>query len=169
MKSASPSHLVIGTIVGARGLDGEMRVNIETDRPERFYDLKDVCIGPEKRLYHVARARLFKGQALLVIEGISLPEQAERLRGQELYVSIEDAYELGENEYYVFELEGMDVISDERETLGTLTEVLSTGANDVYVVRGERGEILLPAIKDVILDVNTQDGIMTVHLLPGLV
>lgn len=161
-------YLVIGQVVGVRGLSGELKVRIESDDPERFYALEWAYLGDERRRMRVESVRLFKGAALVRLEGVSDRTAAEAYRGQYMRVAAEDALPLEEGEYYVHQIEGLQVRSDLGEELGHVHEVLVTGANDVYVVRGAHGELLLPAIKEVILGVDLEQGVLTVHLLEGL-
>jgi 16S rRNA processing protein RimM len=94
---------------------------------------------------------------------------AEPLRQAKLFVTRENAVELGENEYFIADLIGLRATSDEGEELGTITDVLQTGANDVYVIGSEgTADLLVPAIKDCIKNVDLEQGVMTIHLLPGL-
>ncbi len=161
-------YLVIGKIVGVRGLSGELKVHIESDDPERFLALDWAYLGEDRRRMRVVSARLFKGAAWVRLEGITDRSAAEAFRGQYMRVAMEDALPLAEGEYYVHQIEGLRVRTDEGEELGYVQEVLATGANDVYVVRGPQGELLLPAIHEVILAVDLEEGVLTVHLLEGL-
>ena len=163
-----PSYLVIGQVVGVRGLGGELKVRIETDDPERFLDLEWAYLGEELERKRVKSARLFKGMALLRLVGVTDREAAEAYRGQYVRMAVEDAPPLAEDEYFVYQIEGLQVRTDTGEELGQVREVLSTGANDVYIVMGPEGELLLPATQEVILDVDLENGVLTVHLLEGL-
>lgn len=163
-----PEYLVIGQVVGVHGLRGDLKVRVESDDPERFYMLKWAYLGDAHERFRVRGVRFFKGFALLRLEGIADRTTAEAYRGQYVWVHVSESLPLGEDEYYFYQIEGLTVQTDEGEVLGHVVEILETGANDVYVVRGPQGEILLPAIKDVILDVDLAEGVMTVHLLEGL-
>ena len=113
--------------------------------------------------------KYFKNQAILKVKGIDNINDIEKYKGKELFVSRENAVKLEENEYYVADLIGSTVISDETDELGHLTEVIKTGANDVYVVTTDDGkEILLPVIRECILDINIEKKIIKVHLMDGL-
>ena len=163
-----PDYLVIGKIVAPRGVHGEMRVHIETEIPERFLILEHVYIGPGYECYAVRRARLFKGQALLQLEGIDDRDAAEAWRNTYVHVPIEEALPVGDDEYYHHEIVGLSVVTENGERVGRVTAILTTGANDVYVVRGRRGELLLPAIREVILDIDLDDRAITVRIPPGI-
>lgn len=174
MENASPStddeltHLRIGEIVAPRGVHGEVKVNIETDNPERFYALDTVYLGDTLNPFEVERARLFKGQALLQLKGIENRNQAERLRHTPVYVSIEDALPLAKDQYYYHQIEGLPTFTAEGERLGYVSEIIRTGSNDVYVIRGGRKEILLPVIKGVIHQIDLEEGRIIVELPEGL-
>jgi 16S rRNA processing protein RimM len=165
---ASTTHLVIGRVVAPRGIRGELKVEIHTEDPERFHHLPQVYLGDGYTRYAVTRARLFKGQALLQLEGIETREDAELWRNAYVYISLNDALPLDADEFYHYQLIGLAVHTEEGEALGRVAEVLATGANDVYVIRGEGGELLLPAIKEVIRQVDLEAGTMTVVVPHGL-
>jgi 16S rRNA processing protein RimM len=166
--SVSQQYLVIGQIVAPRGLRGELKVRVETEDPGRFADLESVYLGPDRARYAVAGARVHNGFALLVLKGVADRDAADALRGLTVYVDQEQALPLGVDEYYQFQLEGLQVRTQDGLELGRLTEVLETGANDVYVVAGSAGELLLPAIKDVILTIDIAGGTITVRVPDGL-
>ena len=161
-------HLVIGQIVAPRGLRGEVKVRVETEDPARFYDLEEVFLGDDLRRFAVRSARLVKGGALLCLEGIVDRDTAELWRGAYVYVHIRDALPLGEGEYYWHQIRGLAVTTDDGQSLGQVTDILFTGANDVYVVNGDRGEVLIPAVRETVLGVDLDHGTMTVHLPEGL-
>ena len=117
----------------------------------------------------IAGVKFFKKFAILKFEGIDNINDIEKYKGKELYVMRENAQKLGRNEYFVADLIGLEVTEDSGRKLGTLKDVMETGANDVYVVEMEdKRELLIPAIRQCILDVDMEAGIMTVHLLEGL-
>ncbi|MFO7918467.1 MAG: ribosome maturation factor RimM [Anaerolineae bacterium] len=162
------THLQIGEIVAPRGVHGEVKVNIETDDPERFYALDTIYLGDALTPFEVERARLFKGQALLQLKGIDSRNQAERLRNTSVYVSIEDALPLGKDQYYYHQIEGLTAFTIEGEKLGYVAEILRTGSNDVYVIRGGQKEILIPVIRGVIREIDIEEGKIIVDLPDGL-
>ena len=147
---------------------GELKIAIETDDPQRFHLLREVYLGDGLVLFQVKRARLHGGQALLQLRGIEDRTAAEQWRNAYLYVPLEQALPLTEGEYYYHQIEGLTAVTVEGEVLGRVTEVLPTGANDVYVVRGDQGEILLPALNDVIIRIDLDAGIMVVRAPDGL-
>lgn len=167
--SAAPNHLVVGRVVAARGLRGEMRVDLLDPDGSQFLQAEEVYIGEEGVCFKVRQARLFKSQGLLQVEGIDDRDAAERWRNAEVRVVAKDVAPLEEDEYYYRQVLGLSVVTEEGENLGRVTDVLPTGANDVYVVQGlDSEELLLPAIKDVILKVDLDSGTMIVRLLEGL-
>ena len=96
-------------------------------------------------------------------------DQADAFRGQLIQVPYEDAVPLEDGEFFLFELYGMSVVTDEGEQLGSLKEIIQTGANDVFVVQGERGEVLIPDTEEVVLNIDREQRQITVHLIPGLI
>ncbi|NLT74813.1 MAG: 16S rRNA processing protein RimM [Chloroflexi bacterium] len=163
------AYLVVGQIVAPRGLRGELKVRVETENPDRFEDLDHLYVGPERRRYTLRGARQMKGFALLLLDGVADRDAAEQLRGLFLYVDQGNALPLGEGEYYQHQIEGLEVFREDGQRLGEVTGVLETGANDVYVVHGPAGEILLPAIRDVISAIDLEAGTMTVRIPEGLI
>lgn len=174
---SEPRFLVIGRVVGAHGLRGELRVEIQTDFPDRFEALEIVYLGDERSTglgrglphpFHLEGFRLHKKKALLKLAGCDTRSDAERLRGLWVQIPIEQAMPLGEDEYYEYQIIGLEVWTNQGERLGQITEVLYTGSNDVYVVKGKGGEILIPAMEDVVLEVDLETGRMLVALMEGL-
>lgn len=167
--AAEPSFLTIGQVSKPHGVHGEVRVVLHTDVPERFTWLKEVYVGQNpSRLVAVEGARLHQNMVLLKLAGYDDREAAETLRGAWLQVPESEAIPLEDGEYFLYQLEGLLVVTDTGELLGTLLEVMETGANNVFRVVGPRGEVLLPDTREVILDIDFDNGRVTVHLLPGL-
>ena len=163
-------YLQIGVITTTHGVRGEVKVYPTTD-PERFFSLDRVFLdtGKEKRELHVAGVRFFKQLAIVKLKGIDNINDIERYKGCSLYVTREDAVPLEEDEYYIADLQGMQMYTEDGELFGTLRDVMETGANDVYIVDSkDHGEVLIPAIHDCVLDVNLEEQKMVIHLLPGL-
>ncbi len=163
--------LQIGIITAPRGLKGELKVFPTTDDKDRFLDLESVLVStPEGiREMKIESCRFFKQFVLLKLEGIDGMDQAESYRRCPLLVDRNNAVALEEDEYFIADLIGLSIVDDSGVTIGTLLNVIETGANDVYEVKTEDGgTILLPAIKDCILDVDLEEGIILVHMLKGL-
>lgn len=171
-EAEEPRFLIIGQIIRPHGVRGEVRVVPHTDQPERFGWLKSVYLGLDRpQLLEVEKVRYHEGQGLVLLKlsGYDDRDKADELRGQWLQVREEDAIPLEEGEYFLYQLQGLAVHSDDGRDLGHLREIIETGANNVFVVHGGFGEILLPNIPEVILDIDFAASLMTVHLLPGLV
>lgn len=163
--------LQVGIITTTHGVRGEVKVFPTTDDPARFKKLKNVLLdtGKEKLSLEIAGVKFFKNMVILKFKGIDNINDVEKYRKCALYVTRENAVALEENEYFIADLIDMEVVTDEEERLGTLVDVMQTGANDVYVVKTESGEeILIPAIRDCIRSVDVENGQMCIHLLPGL-
>ena len=161
----------VGAVVRTHGVRGEVKVYPMTDDPMRFRGMKELILdtGKELKIYEVSSARMQKNLVILKLKGLDTMTEAEAYRGCGLYVTKENRVPLGEDEWFIADLIGCAVWSDEGEYLGCLTDVLQTGANDVYVVQDAGGkEILIPAIRDCILDVDTEGRRVDVHLLAGL-
>ena len=164
--------LQVGVITTTHGIRGEVKVYPTTDDVHRFEELESVLLdtGKEYRELKIKSVKYFKQYAILKFKGIDNINDIEMYKGRDLWIPREEAQELGEDEYYVGDLIGMDVLLENGEKFGVLRDVMETGANDVYVVEQVNGdEILLPAIHECILDVNVDENTMTVHLMKGLV
>lgn len=164
-------YMAIGLISSAHGLRGEVKVELHTDFPERFAPDVAVFLGEELEPAVINTARPHQGQLLVQFRGHETREHAEDLRGLWVFIPDDEAVDLDEDTYFVHDIIGLSVQTTAGRLLGTVAEVLFTGANDVYVVATPdepRKEILLPAIADVIKTVDLEQGILTVELLPGL-
>ncbi len=163
-------YLRVGVITTTHGLKGEVKVFPTTD-PERFESLPYVLIksaGGMRRL-DVAGYRFFKNLVILRFAGIDSIDQIGKYKGHDLWIAREDAQELEDGEYYIGDLIGMEVWLEDGTRLGTVRDVLETGANDVYEVETTKGEeILLPAIEDCIRQIDLENNRMTVHPMKGL-
>jgi len=167
-----PRYLAVGRILRPHGVRGELRVEILTNYPERlerhaYFYLASPDAPEMARRYSVEKLRRHKEVLLLKLGGCDDRNEAEELRGQLVQIPIEEGVPLEEGEYYYFQLIGVRVETESGESLGRVVEVLETGANDVYIVRGPWGEVLLPAMEDVVLKLDLEARQMVVHLLPG--
>lgn len=164
-------YLQIGVITQTHGIRGEVKIFPTTDDNRRFKKLKD-CLIEYKGDFIPVKAegcKFFKNMVILKLEGINSIEDAEPYRQCPLLVDREHAVALEKNEYFIADLEGMEVVTEDGRSLGILKEILFTGANDVYVIADETGrELLLPAIRDCILNVAVGERRMTVRLLNGM-
>lgn len=162
----------IGIITSTHGIRGEVKVYPTANGVERFSYLKH-CImdtGKEKIELEVEGVKFFKNQAILKFKGYDNINDIEKYKNAELWVTRENAVPLEEGEFYIADIINAKVYEDSGKELGILTDVMETGANDVYVVKRADGkEILIPAIPDCILEVDTEEPKVVVHLLKGLV
>ena len=164
-------YLAIGRVVRAHGVRGELSVAVLTDFPERFEVTDWVYVGDEfeAEAYRLEKYRWHKKNVLLTLAGITDRTQAEQLKGQLIQVPLEEAVPLPEGDYYLYQLVGLQVITINDEVLGTVTNIIETGANDVYVVNDGQRELLLPAIPDVVKSVELEKGQIIVELIDGLI
>ncbi|MBN1890665.1 MAG: 16S rRNA processing protein RimM [Thermoflexales bacterium] len=163
-----PRFLTVARVGRAWGLRGEFKLQALAERPDELLRLGTLYLGESQTPCQVERFHWHRAELLLKLVGCDDRSQAETLHGQLLRIRLEDAPPLGPNEYYCHQLLGLKVVTLEGEELGTLDAIWETGANDVYVVRGARGEILLPACSEVIRQIDLEHGLVLVHLLPGL-
>jgi 16S rRNA processing protein RimM len=164
-----PEYLVVGFLRRPHGVNGDLLMDVHTDFPERLKTGMTVFVGDDYRPMVIASRRPHAAEMLVRFRGVKSPEEAGLYRNTWVYVPTTDRPKLPEGEYYHHQLVGLNVVTDEGRELGVLTDVLETGANDVYVVRDADGnETLLPAIPPVILEVRLADRQMRVHLLDGL-
>lgn len=165
------SLLQVGVITTTHGVRGEVKVFPTTDDAARFKKLKNVILdtGKEKIDLEIENVRFFKNLVILKFKGIDDINDVEKYRKKSLFVTRENAVKLKKDEYFIADLIGLNVQTDEGEELGNISDVLQTGANDVYVIsRDGCDDILLPAIKECVKEVHIEDGTILVHLLPGL-
>ena len=163
--------LKVGVITTTHGIRGEVKVYPTTDA-DRFLDLEYVLLdtGREKRKLEIENVKYFKNLVILKFRGIDNINDIERYKRCPLLVTRENAVPLEEDEYFVADMIGMKVITEDGTEFGTLSDVMETGANDVYVIDSkEHGEVLMPAIKECVLNVDIESGIITVHLMSGLI
>ena len=165
-------ELEIGQIVNTFGIKGIVKVVPFTDDITRFDNLKKVYIKTkkEKKEYDIEEVKYHKNMVLLKLKGIENPEDAALLKNAYLLVDRKDAVPLPKNSYYIVDLLGLEVYTEEGVLLGILEDIYNTGSNDIYVVKDEKGkQILLPAISDVIKNIDIENKKITVHLLNGLI
>ena len=165
-------YLRVGVITTTHGVRGEVKVYPTTDDPKRFLDLKNLYLdtGKVKLTLEIEGVKFFKQLVILKFKGIDNINDIEKYRGRDLLIDREDAVELQEGEYFIYDLIDSEVYTDEGVKLGRLTEIMTTAANDVYVVETAEGkEVLIPSIKECILDVDVENKRITVHLLKGMI
>lgn len=164
-------RLQVGVITSTHGVRGEVKVFPTTDNVSRFKNLKEVILdtGKEELTLEVESVKFFKKFAILKFKGLDSINEVEKYRKKGLYVTRKNAVKLKKDEYFIADLIGLKVKNEQEQLIGTLREVIQTGANDVYVVEREDGkELLLPAIKQCILQVQIEEGWIQVHILEGL-
>lgn len=163
--------LQVGAITQTHGIRGEVKVFPTTDDVKRFKKLKEVILdtGKEKMTLEIEGVKFFKQFVILKFKGFDNINDIERYKGKNLYVTRENAVKLKRDEYFIADLIGLEVYDEDDQHLGILTNVIETGANDVYEVKFEDGrEVLFPAIKQCILDVDMENRKMKVHIMEGL-
>ena len=163
--------LQVGAVTSTHGLAGEVKVFPTTDDPKRFKKLKQVLLDTGKDMLPlgVEHVKFFKNMVILKFKGYDRIEDIMGFKGKNLYVTRENAVRLKKDEYFIADLIGMKVYTEDEAYLGELTEVITTGANDVYTVHMENGkDVLIPVIGQCILNVDVEHETMQVHLLEGL-
>lgn len=169
--------LQVGALTKTHGVHGEIKVFPMTDDVRRFKKLKSTILdtGKEKLELEIESVKFFKQYVILKFKGFDTIESIEKYCGKGIYVTRENAVKLGKDEYFIADLIGLSVVDADGviapcdNTCGVITDVIQTGANDVYEIKLNDGrELLLPAIKECILSVDMESGIMRVHVLDGL-
>ena len=165
-------YLEIGQIVNTFGIKGEVKINPFTDDIKRFDKLKTIYIENKKvkKEYKIENVKYHKNMVIMKIKDIDTIEQAEELRNAYILIDREDEEPLEDGIYYIVDLIGLEVYTDEGKLLGKVDDIFNTGSNDIYVVKDEFGkQILLPGIPDVLKQVDLEHKKITVHLIPGLI
>ena len=161
----------VGVLTSPHGVRGEIKVYPTTDDLRRFKRLKEVILdtGKETKVLEIESVKFSKQMVILKFKGFDTPEDIAKYRQCSIYVTRENAVRLGRDEYFIADLMGLKVHNEDDEEIGVLREVLETGANDVYIIDLHDGrELLLPAIKDCVLDVDVEGGQIKIHILDGL-
>lgn len=165
-------YFEIGQIVNTSGLKGEIKIKPFTDDITKFNKFKTIYVSMKKELkeFKIEHVRFSKNMVFLKLQGINTIEEAENYRNLYLKIKRDKDEKLEKDTYYIVDILGCKVYTDEQKELGSIIDVFSTGSNDVYVVKDELGkQVLLPAIKDVIKNVDIENKTITVHLLEGLI
>lgn len=164
-RTPDPEHLIIGRVVAAHGVRGEFRMAVLTNHPEHLPSLRTIYLGDDlepQRVRRIQPREGGKGEAIVNVAAFTSPGDAAARRGQLVRIARADAPPLPEGEFYHYQLLGLDVVDLDGQPLGRLAQIIETGANDVYVVVGPVGEQLLPAIEDVIREIDPARGRMVV-------
>ena len=163
--------LQVGAITSTHGIRGEVKVFPTTDDPKRFCKLKQVILddGKSKQELEIESVKFFKNLIILKFKGIDDINEVEKYRKATLWVTREQAVPLKKDEYFIADLIGLSVVTEDGEELGNITDVMQTGANDVYVIAKEgEEELLIPAIKECVKNVDLENRVMRIFLMPGL-
>lgn len=163
-----PAFLDVARVLRPWGIRGDLKVELLASDAESLAHARQVYLGAPRRPFKVESVRSHSGSILLKLAGCDTPEAAEAFRGLAVSIARADALPLRPNQYYHHQIIGLSVVTLDGEALGQVTEIVETGANDVYVVNGARGEILLPARAEVVRQIDLDAGQMLVALLPGL-
>ena len=165
-----PVYLAVGLLRRPHGVRGDLLLEVYTHFPERLKPGTTVFVGDDHVPAKISRRRPHNDGLILGFAGVNSSDDAAKYRSKVVFVPAEDRPPLPEGEYYHHQIIGLKVFNEDGRELGAVSEILETGANDVYiVVRPDGRELLLPALKQVLLEVNIDAGMMRVHLLPGLV
>ncbi|NUQ39043.1 MAG: 16S rRNA processing protein RimM [Caldilineales bacterium] len=162
------AFLAVGRIVSPHGIRGEVKIDVMTDFPSRFDPGSQLWLEGETAPCQVVAARSHKGHLLVQLDCLADRTAAEWVNGRYLLIPRDQAHVLPAGEYYQDELVGLEVVSEAGQVLGHLAEVVWTGANEVYLIEGALGELLIPAVAEVVQEVDLQRGRMVVKLIPGL-
>jgi len=171
MERQMDNLLRVGVISSTHGVRGEVKVYPTTDDVNRFKSLKNVILdtGREHMDLEIQGVKFFKNMVILKFKGYDSIDDIEKYKGKDLLITRDQAVELGPDENFIVDLIGLRVITENGEEFGTLTDVIKTGANDVYEVKTAEGkEVLLPAIKECVLNVDLTEGTVIVHIMDGL-
>lgn len=171
METERNDELQVGVITQTHGIRGEVKVFPTTDDAKRFKKLKEVILdtGRERLYVEIESVKFFKQFVILKFKGYDSINDVEKYRQGRLFVTRDNAVRLKKDEYFVADMIGMRVVTDEGDDFGVLKDVLATGANDVYVVSRENaGEVLLPAIKECIKHIDIDGHVMEIHVMDGL-
>lgn len=167
MKKIIPTEFItIGKILAPLGIDGKLKVKIETDFPQRFTPHSQIYINQQPMT--IDSTEWHNGKPVIKLNAINNAEDAKKLQGQSIEIHHNQVYSLPEGEFYHFQITGLEVRTTKGELLGNITEVLPGKSNDNYIVKGPEGEILIPAIEDVIKSINLNKGCVTIEAIEGL-
>jgi 16S rRNA processing protein RimM len=176
LRTADMKRITIGQISKVRGIKGEMVVVSLTDDPKRFSELEKVFLSKDEKITEFVvekvrtelKTKKLKEMVLLKLKGVESPEEAKKLVGSFLEIEKEDVIKLPEGRYFIFDIIGLKVITTEEKEIGTVKEVISLPANDVYVVQGEKKEYDIPALKEVVKKIDLERKVMIIEPKEGL-
>ena len=166
MKPSELEFIVIGQILAPWGIKGKLKVEVITDFPQRFTPCSQVYINRQPMI--IGSAEWYKGKVIIKLNTIDSIDDARRLQGKSIEIHYSQLQSLPEGQYYHFQLIGLEVWTTQEELLGNITEILTADSNDNYVVSGAKGEILIPAIEDVVKSVDLDEGRIVIEPIEGL-
>jgi 16S rRNA processing protein RimM len=166
MKSSDLEFIIIGRILAPWGGEGKLKIRVITDFPQRFASSATVYINRQPMT--IDSTEEHKGELIIKLNAVDSIEAAQRLQGQPVEIHHSQVYSLPEGQYYQFQLIGLEVWTTRGELLGNITEVLGAKSNDNYIVKGDQGQILIPAIEDVVKSIDLNQGRITIEAIPGL-
>ncbi len=166
MSEDQNEYFIVGEVMGAHGQEGAMRVRIMTEFPDRFNRGAQLFI--EGQPYIVAAAQLSKGTAILRLTGVDTPEIASSFHGKHLEIPASGRKVLPAGRYYHHDIIGIEVFTDTGISLGKVSDILNTGSNDIYIVSNGDTETLIPAIRDVVKEINLEQKRLTIEVIEGL-
>mgnify|MGYP001248623149 CR=1 FL=1 len=164
--SKETPDIIIGEVLGAHGQDGELRVRVLTEFPERFKCGAQLYIDGAP--YTIQSSKHHRDTAILKLSGIDTPSQATLLRHKSLAIPENERHELPEGRYYHHDIIGLEVWTSAGTLIGRVSQILNTGGNDVYVVNDSGKEVLIPAVKDVVKEIDPAQGRITIEAIEGL-
>ncbi len=165
-EAALPESLIVGHILGPVGTKGEVKIRVDTDFPDRFSPGGSVYL--DDGALEIESSRPHKQHLVLKLAGIDTRTEAETLRGRARTVPRSELRSLPEGEYYAFQIIGLDVVTTGGESVGQIVDIMMTASNDVYVVQGDRGEVLIPAIEDVVKSIDLDSRMVVIEAIEGL-
>ena len=166
MKQPTPEFLTLGRVTAPWGIKGEVKVEVITEFPQRFSPMALVYIDGNPLT--IDRSTWRRGKVILKFTTIDTIEEAQRLRGKSVEVPLNQVHPLPEEQYYHFQIIGLEAWTTQGELLGNIDDILSTAGNDIYVVHGSRGEILIPAVEDVVKSIDIDKRLITIEPIKGL-
>ena len=166
MKSSDLEFITIGRILAPWGIKGKLKVKVITDFPQRFASSSTVYIN--RQPVTIDSTEWHKGEVIIKLNAVDSIEAARRLRGQPVEIHHSQVYSLPEGQYYQFQLIGLEVWTTQGKLLGNITDILAAKSNDNYVIKGAEGEILIPAIEDVVKSIDLNKGRIIIEAIPGL-
>ena len=164
--NTEPEYITIGTIISPWGLQGHIKVNVETDFPQRFSPSSQVYI--DRKTMVINEVTWHKDKAIIKLLGVDTEEEAHYLTGHVIEIHHSQLFSLKEDEYFYFQLIDLKVYTTGGDVIGKITEILSMASADVYVIKGDSGEILIPATDEIIHSVDLDKGIMVIEPMDGL-